>query len=204
MLKSLFLIFSTLVCLYAEELPEPYASVNLLPFDDHGWFGNQPQLDAVFRDDIKVVIEIGSWLGKSTRYFAAKVGLQGKVYAIDTWLGSDQEKEHQVDPRLKHLYQLFLSNTIQAGFANIIVPFKMKSQEAASALNVKGDLIYIDGAHDYKSVYEDILAWKNHLNDGGILCGDDWEWKSVRDAVRAASKKLGRGFHHERNFWWFD
>lgn len=169
MFKRLTLILSILFCLQAEDLPEPYASIIPLPFDDHGWFGNQPQLEAIFRDDIKVVIEIGSWLGKSTRYFAEKVGPQGKVYAIDTWLGSDQEKEHQVDPRLKNLYQLFLSNTVHSGFTNVIVPFRMKSQEAASALNVKGDLIYIDGAHDYKSVYEDILAWKSHLNEGGIL-----------------------------------
>lgn len=204
MLNKIIIAFSTLFSLNADSLPEPYASIVEIPFDDHGWFGNQPQLDAVFREDIKVVIEIGSWLGKSTRYFAEKVGTDGKVYAIDTWLGSDEEKEHQVDPRLKKLYQLFLSNIKQSGFANRVVPFRMKSQEAAIALNVKGDLIYIDGAHDYKSVYEDILAWKDHLNEGGVLCGDDWEWKSVRDAVRAASKKLGRGFHHERNFWWFD
>lgn len=204
MLNKIIIAVSTLFSLNADSLPEPYASIVEIPFDDHGWFGNQPQLDAVFREDIKVVIEIGSWLGKSTRYFAEKVGTDGKVYAIDTWLGSDEEKEHQVDPRLKKLYQLFLSNIKQSGFANRVVPFRMKSQEAAIALNVKGDLIYIDGAHDYKSVYEDILAWKDHLNEGGVLCGDDWEWKSVRDAVRAASKKLGRGFHHERNFWWFD
>ncbi|MFN4175054.1 MAG: class I SAM-dependent methyltransferase, partial [Parachlamydiaceae bacterium] len=149
-------------------------------------------------------IEIGSWLGKSTRYFAEKVGKQGKVYAIDTWLGSEQEKEHQADPRLKILYQLFLSNIIQSGFANVVIPFRMKSQEASIALNVKGDLIYIDGAHDYNSVYEDILAWNKHLNEGGILCGDDWHWKSVRDAVKTASKKLGKGLHYEDNFWWFD
>jgi len=195
---------SIFLSLCADILPEPYASINELPFDDHGWFGNQAQLDMIFRDDIKVVIEIGSWLGKSTRYFAEKVGPQGKVYAIDTWLGSDLEREHQVDPRLKNLYHLFLSNTKQSGYANIIIPMRMKSQEAASALNVKGDLVYIDGAHDYNSVYEDILAWKDHVNAGGILCGDDWDWKSVRDAVRAASKKIGRGYHHERNFWWFD
>lgn len=38
------------------------------------------------------------------------------------------------------------------------------------------DLIYVDGAHDFRNVFCDgIFAWLN-LKTGGILCFDDYPW----------------------------
>lgn len=180
----------------------PYASINLLPFDSHGWFGNGPQLKKCL-DEVNptTVVEVGSWLGCSTRFIAATLSERGKLYAVDTWRGSPEEEVHQKDPRLPILYQLFLSNTVQAGFAHTIVPIRMKSVEAANALNVKADLIYLDGAHDTNSVYEDIINWYPHLNEGGIMCGDDWLWDTVRVAVEIGAQIYGKKIYAEGNFW---
>ena len=70
------------------ELPAPYNSIVVLPFDDHGWFSNGSQLGECFSErSIKCVIEVGSWLGLSARFLAEQVGPEGKVYCIDNWRG---------------------------------------------------------------------------------------------------------------------
>ena len=165
-------------------MPEPYGSIVDLPFDDHGWFYNARQLEELFSTlKPKTVIEIGSWLGCSTRFMASHLPQGGVLYAIDTWLGTQNEAIHLQDPRLPHLYQLFLSNVKHAKLTDKIVPIRMELLEAAQALNVQADLIYIDGAHDVLSVVNDITHWYPHLQEQGVMCGDDWNWGSVKVGV---------------------
>lgn len=75
----------------------------------------------------------------------------------------------------------------------------MDSLEAANALNIQADLIYIDASHDTKSVYNDIMAWDKHLTNGGVLCGDDWRMQPVKVA-----KDLHYKVHSYGNFWWYE
>lgn len=201
MYKIFCLYLATFSFLFSSDLPEPYSLIKVLPYDDHGWFGNAVPLDKLIKQfQPKTVIEVGSWLGKSTRFLAERVD---KVYAVDTWLGSE-EAPHLRDPRLDYLYQLFLSNVIHKELTQKIVPVRMKSIEAANALNLKADLIYIDASHDFESVLADIYNWQDHLNEGGLFCGDDWTWKSVAKAVKVAALSLGKKVHVEGNFWWFE
>lgn len=201
-LTVLAIVFSS-ISLQAD-LPEPYNSINVLPFDGHGWFLNENALKLEYfisTKNPKVAIEVGSWLGCSARHIASHMQEDGVLYCIDTWQGSS---EHDGDARLLTLYQQFLSNTIHAGLAEKIVPVRMTSIEAAQALNVKADLIYVDGAHDTDSVRNDILAWFPHLNEGGTLCGDDWCWPSVQVGVIQAAQKLKKGLYTFHNFWWLE
>ena len=105
------------------------------------------------------------------------------------------------DPRLPQLFHIFLSNVKQAGLAKKIVPIRMGSEEAAAALNVQADLIYLDAAHDTESVYKDILLWLPHVKEGGILCGDDWYWDSVKLAVQLAADELNFDIYYSGNFY---
>lgn len=188
-----------------KKLPEPYDSIVDLPFDDHGWFFNARQLETILSiRKPKTVIEIGSWLGSSTRFIASHLPKNGILYAVDTWRGSQNEAVHMQDPRLPHLYQLFLSNIKHANLTDKIVPIRMESKEAANALNVRADLIYIDGSHDVLSVMEDILSWYPHLNEKGLMCGDDWGAKMVRMAVLHCASQLKLESKHDDNFWWYE
>lgn len=186
-----------------EKMSEPYASIKDLPFDPQGWFANANQLSECFKEkkDITTVIEIGSWLGASTRHLASLIEGEGKVYAVDTWKGSTNEPEHQQDPRLPFLYQLFLSNVKHAKLTEKIVPIRMDSLEAAKALHVKADLIYLDARHDTNSVTKDILAWYPHLKEDGIFCGDDWGFPSVQIGVVNAANKLKKSISNNGNLW---
>lgn len=185
------------------EIPAPYNYINDLPFDGQGWFMNANQLDAIIREKSpQTVIEVGSWLGSSTRFIAERVN--GKVYAVDTWQGSSDELLHQNDPRLPYLYQLFLSNVKHAGLTDKIVPVRMRSLEAAKSINIQADLIYIDAGHDETSVYKDIKAWIKHLKPGGVICGDDWAaFHTVKKAVIRAANDLNKTVVAEGNFWRF-
>lgn len=208
-MKVLIRLFSLMLLVYtslsaAEEIPEPYASINDLPFDASGWFMNGDYVAASINICKPVTaIEVGSWLGSSTRFIAERLPAGGKLYAIDTWRGSPNEPLHLRDPKLPYLYQLFLSNVKHAGLTNVIIPVRMESLEAAKALKVQADFIYLDASHDEINVYKDIIAWYPHLKEGGIFCGDDWGWISVQKGVTRAANQLGKTVWGQGNFWRF-
>ena len=167
-------------------LPAPYNQISPLPFDPQGWFANGEQLESLLKSrKVKIIIEVGSWLGLSTRHMASRLPSGGKLYAVDHWLGSI---EHQTRPEfselLPHLYEQFLSNVIHAQLTDVIIPIRMDSRSAADYLkSVSPDLIYIDAGHDTASVYADLTTWFPYVQGHGVLCGDDWAWDSVRAAV---------------------
>jgi len=78
----------------------------------------------------------------------------------------------------------------------------MTVAEAAGALAVTPDLVYVDASHDEESVLADIRAWHAKLAPGGILCGDDWQHAPVQCAVTQAAGELGFAVEGEESFWW--
>jgi Methyltransferase domain len=205
--KRFFLIFSSVVISVIQcDLPPPYDSAQILPFFEHSWYNNQNEIESLINEyRIKTIIEVGSWLGSSTRHMAQCVPEDGIVFAVDHWKGSIEHQEGQscsvpgLD--LDKLYAYFLSNTIQSGLAHKIVPIRMESLQAAAELKVQVDLIYIDASHDEESVYKDLEAWYPHLNNNGILCGDDWPSFEVRNAVTCFAQKYGLHIIANNFFW---
>jgi predicted O-methyltransferase YrrM len=185
-----------------DNLPEPYRSVKLMPFNPEGWYVNSDQMESLFKQTkINVAIEVGCWLGLSTRHIATLLPPDGKLYAVDHWLGSI---EHQDRLSLPTLYDQFLSNVIHAGLTHVIVPMKMSSLEAAPIIRSMGvvpDLVYIDASHDTESVLADLNAWFPFVKGHGILCGDDWTWGSVRTAVEIFAQEHQLKIDASENFW---
>lgn len=187
------------------DLPEPYNTVDVLPFDGQGWYMNGSQMrELIKKKNVKIVIEVGSWLGASTRHIASVLPKGGKVYAVDHWKGSVEHQEGQDawSPHLPHLYEQFLSNVIHAKLTNKIIPVKMDSLEAAWHLrHIVPDLIYIDAGHETDDVYADLNAWYPFVQGRGILCGDDWTWQSVRLAVEIFARERNLKINASGNFW---
>lgn len=70
--------------------------------------------------------------------------------------------------------------------------YEMKSAEAIEALHPwewPADFIYIDGAHDYQSVVQDINAWMAMLSHNGIIAGHDYD--DEHPGVMAAVQEFG-------------
>jgi hypothetical protein len=191
----------------------PYVSlISLLPFNPHGWFSseNANALSYLIKKyKCRTIVELGSWLGKSTRFIAKLLDSEGIVYAVDHWLGSDEhhrEDRKDVSDILPVLYEQFLSNVIHEKLEDKIVPLKMTTTEAAKILKVRPDLVYVDASHDEKSVLSDLSTWYPLLNDSGILCGDDWTWAQqgvypVREAVKKFAKKNALEIETNGPFW---
>lgn len=150
--------------------------------DIFGWFPteNANALDSIIEKyNIKTITEIGSFLGRSTVFFASK-GLT--INAIDPFIEWKEGSENgdAIREGGKDFYDKFLEN-IQ-GYEDKITIYRNTSEEASKLVG-KADLIFIDGAHDYDSVKNDILLWKGKANK--IICGDDYEgyWHGVNKAV---------------------
>ncbi len=185
--------------------PEYKKLKTFFPFNSHSFFSEDNATSLSFlisKFKCKTIIELGSWLGASTRHIAKCLPEDGLIYAIDHWKGST---EHNNSDRtdlyqlLPTLYDQFLSNCIHSKLTHKIIPKKMTSLDAAKTLKLKADLIFVDAGHDEKSVYQDLVAWYPHLKKDGILCGDDWFWNqtpnksySIQEAVNrfAKEKKL--------------
>ena len=202
-MKRPFLYFF-LFCCCLQGNADPYTEVDLLPFDPLGAYSNGPQMSELLQNTkAQVVIEVGCWLGQSTRHIASLLPADGKVYAVDHWLGSEEHQQGQGEywPSIHFLYQQFLSNVIHAGLTDKIVPLRMSSLEAARYLSVVPDLIYIDASHTQEDVLDDLNAWYPFVQGHGTLCGDDWSWPGVAEAVRLFAEKKNLRIHASDNFW---
>lgn len=126
------------------------------------------------------IAEIGSWMGRSTRALADNTA--GKVIAIDTWKGSENEPEHaQIIEKLPmSLKAIFYENICDL---TNVQGFQWTSLEAVSKLPDLFDMVFIDADHSYNAVFADIVAWRPRVISGGILCGHDYQWPDVKRAV---------------------
>ncbi len=189
--------------------PEIYESIEVLPYRMHGWHQYQSIFDPLLeKKQIHTVIEVGVFLGNLTSYIAPKLPNGGRYFAIDHWKGSE---EHAVPGTveftcLENMYEQFLSNMIHLHLQDTVIPVRMTSLAAAKKLKklgIKGDLIFIDAAHDYVSVYQDIALWFDMLAPHGVFCGDDWHYGGVRTAVQQFAKRKGLSIYTNGNFWQF-
>ena len=150
------------------------------------WF-TYPQLYKEYANGIgdgSVFVEVGSWKGKSISFLAVElVNLKKTVacYAVDTWAGSSEHQEHDI-VKADKLYDLFLSNIDP--IKTVVTPIRKPSTQAAQDFADRSiDIVFIDAAHEYDPVKEDILAWLPKVKLGGILSGHDYLHEGVKKAV---------------------
>jgi predicted O-methyltransferase YrrM len=188
---------------------EPYSSTAVLPFDPHGWLHhvNERNLRRIIQTYVPTtIVELGAWLGETTRFLAREAPKGATVYAVDHFLGGpDIAHIPEVPPRLPTLYQQFISNIRHSGLCDRIVPVRMDTQEAARALGPTPDLVYMDACMFESSFLPDVKAWWARLADGGVLCGDDWLFfPDVPRVLGQLQDELGLVVHNDDNFWWCD
>ena len=119
-----------------------------------------------------VIVEIGSWKGKSTIWLAngSKKAKKIKVYAIDPHTGSS---EHRRMLGEVWTYEEFKRNIEEANVSDIVVPVQATSAEAANMLDFPVELIFIDGSHEYELVKLDFQSWFPKVAVGGIMAFHD-------------------------------
>lgn len=194
-----------------------YDNLELLPLDLQGWNGNSE----IFRYLInktkpKIIIEVGSWKGQSAITMANVLKnnkSDAKIYCVDTWLGALEFWDDLADTPERNLllkngypqiYYQFLSNVVHTNTKEIITPFPITSSIAAKYFKNKGispQLVYIDASHEEEDVWNDINNYYP-LIDKGIIFGDDFSMKGVRNSVvNFCFDNFLRYNVFESNFW---
>lgn len=132
----------------------------------------------------KVIVELGSWQGRSTCALAANT--PGKVIAVDTWKGSAEHAPMLSVKSPNWLKIQFMDNT---GIYDNVIMAQMESGAASTlfrGLGIKPDMVFLDASHDYGNVAADIVDWFRTAAPDAIICGHDYDppnWMGVKQAV---------------------
>ena len=181
----------------ARRHPWPATKPDVPPFPQPGWLfpGTREMLARCVPSAVRLIVELGSWTGRSTRHLAT-LAPQATIIAIDHWQGSP---EHQADPELARvlprLYETFLSECWT--YRERIVPLKTDSRDGlhrVAEAGLRPDLVYIDADHAFEAVLADVQS-SVELFPSAIIVGDDWDWDGVRAAVETVV--AARGFKVE-------
>jgi predicted O-methyltransferase YrrM len=181
-----------------------------VPMDMHGWFDdrNKEFLKTILTPHIKIIVELGSWLGTSTRWFCDNSSAH--IISVDHWLGSiEHQGRKDVRDKLPTLYETFIVNCWD--YKDRITPIRMNTIAGMyyiSDADIQPDMVFIDASHEFKDVVAD-LETASELFPKAILVGDDWSWKNkkqdkrftVREAVEHFSKQTGLKVIHNSRCW---
>lgn len=152
-----------------------------------GWFDFQDIYSRVIDESREgIFVEVGSWLGRSSAYFAdqvfEKIPWGIALHCVDTWEGS---AEHKLYVAQHDVYAEFCENVdgwIRGGY---IVPVRKPSVEAAKDYEDESLVgVFIDASHEYEDVLADIRAWWPKVKQGGYFGGHDINWPGVARAVQ--------------------
>lgn len=161
-----------------------------------GWCNYTETYDMIvdeIADDGKIV-EIGSFLGRSTHYLATALVNANKenvkVYCVDTFEGSTEHSSLNLPKDFLHIFKENLQYFIGR---NMVIPCQGRSDLKEILDQFKDesiDYIMVDGAHEYEPVMDDIENWWPKLKPTGTMFGDDYLLESVKQAVSTSLGKL--------------
>jgi FkbM family methyltransferase len=129
-----------------------------VPDDDHNRIEGLLEMIVGYFPKNASVVELGTGRGVSTEVFAL---LCEKVITTD----------------IKNDLKGDWSNAAAKVFLKYdnIKHFNMTSTKLASIMPDNSfDAVYIDAAHEYEAVKEDIMKWRPKIKKGGIICGHDY------------------------------
>ena len=155
-----------------------------------GWFNYAESYDVIVDNvaDDGIIVEIGSFLGRSTHYLATSLfnadKLNVKVYSIDTFKGSS---EHSSLNLPEDFYSMYRENLKFFIGREMVIPIQGRSDDPAILAKFEDesiDYMMVDGAHEYEPVLSDIQKWWPKMKQDGVMLGDDFTLESVREAVQ--------------------
>lgn len=160
-----------------------------------------------------VVVEVGVFRGSFAKEIICMTEPK-ELILIDPWVYNQPVKQHWMflpwggihsqadfDKEYQKVIDHFgaLSNVkIIRGYSHDVV---------SSIPDNHVDWVYVDGAHDFDSVVEDVRDWYGKVKVGGWICGDDLDWCPeagcpVQKAINTMQDII-YDWHQDGNQWWF-
>jgi MMP 1-O-methyltransferase len=119
-----------------------------------------------------VIVEIGSWKGKSTICLGlgSRAGNGVRIFAVD--------------PHADYRHGEFKDNIERAGIADLVTPVKGLSQDVVEGFQEPIGLLFVDGSHEEEDVRHDFETWVPKVIEGGTVAFHDTTWHAgVRKVV---------------------
>lgn len=178
---------------------------------NHTWHNNGRDLidRLIVERGIKLILEIGTFLGHSALRWLAVAGAESTVICVDPFLADlDVAQWGWGELAGKNLYYAFLANCWE--HRHQLIPIRGYSPRAllpVHFLGVQPELIYIDGGHYYKDVLQDLETCHRYWPHA-VLCGDDWRYDkhrlppaSVQEAVQDFARANNLCINVDWNTW---
>jgi hypothetical protein len=175
----------------------------------HGWCNYRPFYASLAETlpSGSTFVEIGCWMGQSIIHFAQRcqdLGKDMKIFVVDTFRGEEGQTMHIpiVEAHGGSVLDTFKSNIKAAGVEEMITIIQSDSAEAAVQFeDFSVDALYVDAAHEYEPVCNDLEAWIPKVKKGGILSGHDYQHEPVKRAVDEAMERNGWTINTIGNVW---
>jgi hypothetical protein len=108
-----------------------------------------------------VVVEIGTRMGAWMLDLMFHTAHVDHAYAIDPWPARSRRGLYDVLPKWLAVLRPWAFKTV--------TPLRGRSQDWGRILDIRPDVIYVDGSHRYRDVLEDITVWWPKLKPGGLM-----------------------------------
>lgn len=175
---------------------------HLTALQDRLWLAN-----FVMAEGARDVVELGVWAGMTTMSLA----LPGvNVFAVDTWEGGDSDSSDRINGLALEIGRAELESQFWLNMGELlfsrVFPIRGDTGEVGQRWFYEVDFVFVDAAHDYYSVKMDLDSWWPHLRAGGIMCGHDYSWQGVQQAVHEkfpdANHARRLGADENLDIWW--
>jgi predicted O-methyltransferase YrrM len=122
-----------------------------------------------------LLVEIGSFRGRSAIVMASVLADGARFVAIDPHAGGDrgpQEIAAEAE-RGDADHEAFSANLRAAGVDGRVEHVRLMSSDAHPMVDGAIDLLYVDGAHRFRPARADIVDWGARVRDGGTMLVHD-------------------------------
>lgn len=143
----------------------------------------------------KVIAEVGVWRGDTSARILTVPTVE-ELVLIDPWQLTDNQFNLDDDSTYVcnmgervSLDQPFFDDMHQSVIDRFREDSRVTIVRGASAEIAEQysdghfDLVFIDTIHLYEHAKRDIAAWRPKVRPGGILSGDDYNWRGVKQAL---------------------
>ena len=142
-------------------------------------------LNSQFPLAVSNMLEIGAYTGVSAEIFCQRFK---RVISVDPWQNNTSDITHTVN--MAEVYKIFVSRLSK--YSNITVLKHFAADVVANFRDETFEFVYIDGAHDYKNVLNDIMQWLPKVKKGFYIGGHDYHNTKFPGVVQAVNEAIGK------------